>query len=149
MLQLQHLVPPGHKDIVPGVSSKVQGFMPKLIEKVGEAWTPIPESDLDTFLQIKEMTPCHAFRKNKKEVYIHVFGFEGCDNFKALNIVIGIYGKYKLGFPKFPTQGNWMHTIPIPGPTLTTSENLLIHQIAHSLFWTVYMDFNKNVLKRK
>ena len=143
MLQLQHLLPPNCKPIVPGLSANVKKFMPTLVEKVAAGWAPIPESQIETLLVIEEMVPCLAFRKNKQEVYIHVFGFDLESALKPLGKVHELYYKYKLGDPEFPRDRNWIHTIPLPGSNLNPKEILLIHEITHSLFWSVYMDLKR------
>lgn len=118
--------------------------MPYFIEKAPRGWAPIPDTTLEIFLSMKYEVPCLAFRKDKKELYVHVFCFEGSDQSKPLGIVSDLYAKCKLGIPEFPRRSNWIHTIPLDGPKLSSPEVLLIHQITQSIFWTVYMDFVRN-----
>ena len=93
----------------------------------------------------KEMEiPVLAFRKSKKEVYVHVFCNEFMDPLNPVQIVIQLYHKYALGKPNFVVKDrNWIETIPIPGTVLDQAEILLIHQLTHSLFWTIYMDYKR------
>jgi hypothetical protein len=42
-----------------------------------------------------------------------------------------------------PAEENWIHTIPVLPGDLNQAETLLTHQIAQSLFWTIYMDYKR------
>ena len=115
-----------------------------LTEKVSRGWTKIPNHDLEAFTNQKMDVPCLAFRKDGKEVYLHIFCNEFMKPFFALQIVAQLYTKFKLGKPAFKAgEPNWIHTIPLRGADLTEQETLLIREITHSLFWTVFMDYKK------
>jgi hypothetical protein len=74
-----------------------------------------------------------------------VFRNEFMDPLNPIQIVIQLYHKYTLGKPTFVMENpNWIHTIPIPGAVLDHAEIMLIHQLTHSLFWTIYMDCKRN-----
>jgi hypothetical protein len=145
--RLSHFVPDGHPQVHPGSSSEVKEMMPYLIEKVPRGWTAVPgRADLELFATRQRKVPILGFKKNKKEVYVHIFCNEFMDPLPAVNIVINLYVKYKLGNPVFiPKEPNWIHTIPIPGANLNQAETLFIHQLTQSLFWTIYMDYKKRL----
>ncbi|HEY4151414.1 MAG TPA: hypothetical protein VGM41_20890 [Chitinophagaceae bacterium] len=145
MLELQHILPPGCKPVVPGLSATVKEMMPTLIETVAKCWTQIPDSDLELLLKFKENTPILAFRKYKTEVYLNIFGFNLHNRFRPLALVSDIYLKFKMGIPESPKAPNWIHAIPLTPQTLSPAETLLMHRITHSLFWTVYMDCKKRL----
>jgi hypothetical protein len=143
--RLSHFVPDGFPQIHPGMSAEVRQMMPALIEVVTSGWTKIPNHDgLEVFVTIKLEVPVLAFRKNGKEVYLHVF----CNSFMhpiyAMHLVVDPYTKFKFGKPEFvPAEENWIHTIPVLPKDLNQAETLLTHQIAQSLFWTIYMDYKR------
>lgn len=141
--RLSHFVPEGHPQVFPGRSSEVKEMMPALIERVTVGWTKIPNHDgLEIFVKFQKEVPILAFRKNGKEVYLHVFCNEFMVPFHAINFVFNLYAKLKLGKPEFiPTEENWIHTIPLSPSVLDKAETLLTHQITQSLFWTIYMDY--------
>jgi hypothetical protein len=143
--RLRHFVPDGHPQVNPGTSSEVKEMMPYLIEKVSRGWTKVPNhDDFELFTTLKMDVPILAFRKNGKEVYVHVFCNDFMDPIYAIQIVINLYSKYKLGKPAFiPKERNWIQTIPIPGGNLSQAEMLFIHELTQSLFWTIYMDFKR------
>jgi hypothetical protein len=88
--------------------------------------------------------PTLGFRKNGKEVYLHVFCNIFMNPIYAMRLVVDLYAKYKFGQPKFiPEEQNWIHTIPIIPEELNPAETLLTHQVAQSLFWTIYMDYKR------
>jgi hypothetical protein len=131
------------------LSGRVKELMPKIVNLVAKGWTPIPDSELEVFLVVKKEVPVFAIRKNKKEVYVHVFCFEMGDKMESLEVVNNLYLKYRLGIPEFPKRPNWIHTIPLPGQKPSPSEITLIHEITQSLFWSVYMDFKRIVENRQ
>lgn len=141
--RLSHFVPEGHPQVFPGRSSEVKEMMPALIERVTVGWTKIPNHDgLEIFSTRQMQVPVLAFRKNGKEVYVHVFCNEFMAPIYAIQMVINLYVKLKLGKPEFiPTEKNWIHTVPIHPGDLHQAETLLTHQITQSLFWTIYMDY--------
>ena len=143
--RLSHFVPDGHPPVYPGSSSEVKEMMPYLIKKVPKGWTKVPNhTEFELFATRKIEVPLLGVRKNGKEVYVHVFCNEFLDPIYAIQIVSGLYSKFKLGKPAFITEGhNWIHTIPIPGVGLTEAETVLVHQLTQSLFWTIYMDYKR------
>jgi len=145
--KLRHFVPDGHPQVYPGTSPEVKAMMPYLIEGVPRGWTVVPgHDDLELFATRKLEIPILGFRKNKKEVYVHVFCNEFVHPLDAVQIVLTLYLKFKLGTPAFlPEERNWIHTIPIPGANLSQAETLFIHQLIHSMFWTIYMDYKKRM----
>lgn len=118
-------------------------MMPGLIERVAVVWTKIPNhNELEIFAKFGMEVPLIAFGKNGKEVYLHIFCNEFMIPFYALDFVIRFYTKLKLGKPELlARERNWIHTIPLSLADLDKVETLLIHQLAHSLFWTVYVDY--------
>jgi|GEM_PF-1380065 len=143
-LRLSHFVPDGYPQVYPGSSAEVKEMMPFLIEKAPRGWTSIPNHELEVFATRSMDVPYLGFRKNGKEVYVHVFCNEFIKSMYALQIVINLYNKFNLGKPTFlPEDKNWIHTIPIPGADLIEAETLLIHQVTQSLFWTIYMNYKK------
>lgn len=102
-----------------------------------------------TFATRKKEILILGFRKANKEVFIHIFCNEFCNPIYAFQIVAGLYSKHNLGTPKFiPEELNWVHTIPLPGSTLTPEETMLIHQLTNSMFWTIFMKFPTKITKR-
>ena len=78
--RLNHFVPNGYPQILLGMSSEVREMMPWLIEKVTIGWTKIPDHDGIEIIAISQMeVPVLGFRKNGKEVYVHVFCNEFMD----------------------------------------------------------------------
>lgn len=144
--KLSHLVPDGHPKMHPRNPPEVKEMMPYLVERSSSGWTTIPQHENLELFAIKKMeVPILGFRKNKKEVYLHVFCNEFVIPAVAMQIVLSLYHKYKLGESKFVREEpNWIHTIPLPGPGLSQSDTLLIHEITLSLFWTIYVDFQRN-----
>jgi hypothetical protein len=144
--RVNHFVPDGHPKVYPGITPEVKEMMPYLIHNVPRGWTAVPgHQGLELFAKKEMEIPILAFRKNKKEVYVHVFCNEFMDSLNPIQIVIQLYHKYKLGGPTFVIEHpNWIHTIPIPGAVLDQAEILLIHQLTHSLFWTIYMDYKRH-----
>lgn len=145
-MRLSHFVPENHPQIHPGMSDEVRGMMPFLVERSPKGWTKIPNhGDLEVFASRKVGVPVVGFRKEGKEVSIHVFCNEVMDPIDALQIVISLYTKFKLGMPAFsPDEPNWIHTIPIPGTALSQGETILTHQIMQSLFWTIHHDYKRH-----
>ena len=143
--RLKHFVPDGCPQIHPGSSSEVKEMMPYLIERVSREWTTVPNHDgLEVFAPLKGEVPCLAFRKRGKEAYLHIFCNEFINPIYSMGMVVNIYAKFNLGKPAFiPEEQNWIHTIPIPGTSLSQGETLLTHQLTQSLFWTIYMDFKR------
>jgi hypothetical protein len=125
------------------MSSEVKEMMPGLIERVAVGWTKVPNHNgLEMFVKFQKEVPILAFKINGKEVYLHVCCNEFMAPFYAMEFVINLYTQLKLGEPEFiPTEKNWIHTIPLSPADLDKAETLLIHQLAHFLFWTVYMDY--------
>jgi hypothetical protein len=141
-LRLSHFVPDGHPEVYPGRSAEVKAMMPDLIKRVPRGWTKVPNYDFELFATRKMDVPILGFRKNRKEIYVHVFCNEFINPFNAVQIVANLYTKFKLGKPAFlPEELNWIHTIPIPGNELGHAETMLIHQLTQSMFWTIYMDY--------
>jgi hypothetical protein len=141
-LRLSHFVPDGHPQIFPGRSAEVKAMMPELIKKVPRGWTKVPNHEFEVFATRNMDVPILGSRKNGKEVYVHVFCNEFINPFYAIQIVVGLYTKYKLGKPTFmPEELNWIHTVPIPGIELGQAETLFIHQLTQVMFWTIYMDY--------
>jgi hypothetical protein len=145
-LRLSHFVPKNHPQVHPGMSDEVRGMMPFLVERSPEGWTKIPNhDDLEVFASRKMDVPVLAFRKGRKEVYIHVFCNEVMSPINAMQIVSSLYIKFKLGIPAFsPDEPNWIHTIPIPGTKLSQEEAMLTHQITQSLFWSIHYDYKRH-----
>jgi hypothetical protein len=144
-LRLSHFVPDGHPQVHPGTSSEVKEMMPYLVANASRKWTKVPNHDLELFSVQKMGVPIVAFRKNGQEVYLHIFCNEYMNPMFAMQIVADRYAKFNLGKPAFnPKEPNWIHTIPLPGAELSPEETLLIHQIAHSLFWTIFMDYKRS-----
>ena len=143
--RLSHFVPDGHPKVYPGSSPEVKEMMPYLIERVPRGWTVVPgHDDLELFATRKMEVPVLGFRKNKNEIYVHIFCNEFINPLDAVQIVLNLYIKFKLGNPAFlPEEKNWIHTIPIPGAELGPAERLFIHQLTQSLFWTIYIDYKK------
>jgi hypothetical protein len=141
--KLSHFVPNGHPQVHPGMSDEVREMMPYLINRSPKGWTKIPEyTHLEVFADRKVTVPLIAFRKNGKEVFVHVFCNEFINPIYAVPLVVGLYSKFKLGEPTFaPDQLNWIHSVPMPGQDLNQKEIILTHQIAQSLFWTIYVDY--------
>lgn len=145
-LRLSHFVPSGQPEVHPGMSSEVREMMPYLVETVSRGWTKIPKhDDLEVFADRKMNVPLLAFRKNRKEVYLHVFCNEFMNPIYAIQIVSNLYTKFNFGKPAFALkEPNWIHTIPIPGPGLSEAETLMIHQVTQSLFWTIHADYKRS-----
>lgn len=144
-LRLSHFKPKGHPEIFPGTSAELKEMMPYLVERVSRGWTKVPNHNLEAFATRNVDVPYLGFRKDKKEVYVHIFCNEFMLPFLAMQIVANLYKKYNLGEPIFaPEEPNWIHTIPLPGAVLSQHETLLIYQITQSLFWTIFMDYKKN-----
>ena len=142
--RLSHFVPDGHPQVYPGRSAEVKAMMPDLIKKVPKGWTKAPNHDFELFATRNMEVPILGFRKDGKEVYVHVFCNEFINPLYAIQIVVNLYTKFKLGKPAFiPEELNWIHTIPIPGKELGQAETLLIHQLTQSMFWTIYMDYKR------
>jgi hypothetical protein len=150
MLSIENIVPPGYTSIVPNPTDKLQKIMPYLLDenKVGVKWTLIPDTEIEVFFQLTAQIPLLAFRKNKKEAYIHVLGLESYNLANPFTMVRALYKKFNLGIPKKPGEPNWIHTIPLEGSNLSAEEVMLIHQITKSFFGTLHMDFKSNVLKK-
>lgn len=144
MLRLQHLLPDNYPSIIPGNPKELNELMPYLHSKISRAWTAIPNSELETYFQIRSDVPVLGFRKHGQEIYIHIFCFESYNLAITLSVVNRLYLKHKLGIPATPQRPNWIHTIPLPGPKLSQEEVMFIHQITQSMFWTVYVDFKKS-----
>jgi hypothetical protein len=144
-LRLSHFKPDGYPEVYPGTSAEVKAMMPYLVENTSRKWTKVPDHDLEVFAIQRMEVPILAFRKNGKEVYLHIFCNEYMNPLYAMQIVIDRYAKFKFGQPVFiPEEPNWIHTLPLPGANLSEAETLLIHQITQSLFWTIFMDYKKN-----
>lgn len=145
-LRLSHLVPPGYPPIYPGMSTKVREMMPGLLKMGPRRWMKIPgHNDLEMLAQQEMNVPILAFRKNHQEIYMHIFCNEFMSPFYAIQIVGNLYIKFKLGDPTFlPGEPNWIHSIPVPGPKLNEEENLLMHQITQSFFWTIHTDYKRD-----
>jgi hypothetical protein len=145
-LRLGHFVPNGHPEVHPGMSSEVREMMPYLVEIVRRGWTKIPNhDDLEVFASRKMDVPVIAFRKNRKEVYVHVFCNEFMHPIVALQIVSSLYSKLKLGKPAFaPGELNWIHSIPVSPGDLTQAEMIMTHQITQSLFWTIHAEYKRH-----
>jgi hypothetical protein len=142
--RLSHFVPDGHPQVFPGHSAEVKAMMPELIKKAPRGWTKVPNHDLEVFATRKGEVPCLGFRKNGKEVYVHVFCNEFMNPFYAIQIVFNLYTKFKLGKPTFLLEElNWIHTIPIAEKALSPAETMFIHQLTQSMFWTIYMDYKR------
>jgi hypothetical protein len=142
--RVSHFVPDGHPQIFPGRSAEVIAMMPDLIEKVPRGWTKIPNHDLEVFAKKIMDVPSLGFKKDGKQVYLHVFCNEFMNPFYAIQLVAELYNKFNLGNPTFvPEELNWIHTIPIPGKELSEAETLFIHQVTQSMFWTIYMDYKR------
>jgi hypothetical protein len=120
-------------------------MMPGLIERVAAGWTKVPNHNgLEMFVKFQKEVPILAFKKNGKEVYLHVYCNEFMALFYAMEFVINLYAQLKLGESEFiPTEKNWIHSIPLSPADLDKEETLLIHQLAHSLFYTVCRDYEK------
>jgi hypothetical protein len=145
MLVLQHLLPEGNSPVLPpDHSEKLRELMLYLHPRIAKGWTAIPDTELETFFIFKKEVPTLAFRKHKKEAYVHIFCFESHILTDSLNIVSSLYFKFRLGIPEMPVRPNWIHTVPLPGQNLSQEEILLTYQITQSLFWTVYADFKKH-----
>ena len=144
-LKLSHFKPEGYPKIYPGSSAEVKEMMPYLINSVSRRWTKVPNYNLHVLATQKMNVPCLGFRKEQTEVYLHIFCNEFMIPLHARQIVINLYKKFKLGKPAFPSsERNWIHTIPLPGAEFAQQEALLIHQLAQSLYWTVYMDYKRS-----
>lgn len=150
MLQIQHLLPPGHDATIPNRNDKLMKIMEYLIvgQKISANWTLIPDTEIETFFKLNNQIPVLAFRKHKKEVYVHVLGLESYNLGDPFVLVQSLYAKFDLGIPEMPSCVNWIHTIPLAGPYLSAQEIMLIHQITKSFFGTLYYDFKTNVLKK-
>jgi hypothetical protein len=143
-LRLSHFKPDGHPEVYPGMSDEVREMMPYLVGNVSKGWTKILNHNLEAFATRKMNVPSLGFRKGRKEVYVHIFCNEFMNPFYACLTVTSLYTKFNLGKPTFaPEEPNWIHTIPLPNADLTQEETLLIHQIAHSLLWTIFMDYSE------
>jgi hypothetical protein len=144
--RLSNFVPDGYPQVYPGMSDEVRQMMPALVEIVTLGWTKIPNhDDLEVFCTLNKAVPALGIRKKGKEVYLHVFCNTFMNPIYAMQLVIQLYEKYKFGRPEFiPEEENWIHTIPLFPADLNQAETLLTHQIAQSLFWTVYMDYKRN-----
>jgi hypothetical protein len=128
--------------VYPGHSAEVKAMMPDLIKKVSRGWTKVPNHDFEVIATRNLDVPYLGFRKNGKEVYVHVFCNEFINPFYAIQLVVNLYTKYKLGKPQFiPEQLNRIHTIPISGSELGEAETLLTFQLTQSLFWTIYREY--------
>jgi len=127
------------------MSSEVREMMPYLVETASRGWTKIPKyDDLELFADRKMNVPLLAFRKNGKEVYLHVFCNEFMNPMYSLQIVSSLYIKLNLGVPAFaPAELNWIHSIPISAGDLNDAETLMTHQITQSLFWTIHHDYKR------
>lgn len=146
-LRLSHFVPDGHPQVHPGMSSEVREMMPFLVNTVSKGWTKIPNHDELELLADRKMTvPVLGFRKNRKEVYLHIFCNEFMNPIYALQIVSNLYLKFKLGTPAFaPNEFNWIHSIPLLPSELTPADTIMTHQITQSLFWTIHDDYRRNL----
>jgi len=144
-VQLRHFVPDGHPQVHPGMSDEVKEMMPYLIERCPKAWTKIPKhTHLEIFADRKKDVPFITFRKNGKEVFIHVFRNEFVHPIHVIPFVVELYYRFRLGQPDFaPDQPNWIHSVPLPGQDLNQKEIILTHQIAMSLFWTIHHDYGR------
>jgi hypothetical protein len=143
--RLTHFVPKGHPQVYPGISSEVKAMMPYLIERVPKGWTFIPGHDqLEVFATRNKDVPLLGFKKNKVEVYLHVFCNEFINPIYAMEAVFNLYIEYRLGKPAFqPEELNWVHSIPLPGANLDPVESMLMFQLTQSLFWAIYMDYKR------
>jgi hypothetical protein len=146
LFRLNHFLPHGHPKMDLGPHSPVKAIMPYLIENCPIRWTKIPDhEDLDMLASRKEDVPLIGFRKNGREVYLHIFCNEFIDPMCPMQIVINMYLKFKLGKAEFQREEkNWIHTIPLAMGHLSLEEIILIHDITHSLFWTIYLDYKKH-----
>ncbi len=143
-LRLSHFKPEGHPEIYPGTSDEVKQIMRSLILEVSQKWTKIPNYALEALATQNMNVPCLAFKKDGKEVYVHIFCNEFMNPLYAFQIVANLYKKFKLGKPSFlPEEKNWIHTVPLPGPELSDKETMIIHQLTQSLFWTIFMDYKR------
>jgi hypothetical protein len=143
-LRLSHFVPDGYPQVYPGSSAEVKQMMPYLIERAPKRWTKVPNHDIEILATLKKDVPSLGFRKNAKEVYVHIFCNEFINPLNAMHMVVSMYIKFDLGEPTFiPKELNWIHSIPLPGGQLTNAETMLIHQLTQSMFWTIYMDFKQ------
>lgn len=145
-LKVSHFVPDGYPEVYPGMSSEAREIMPYLVETCSKGWTKIPRhDDLEIFASRKRNVPILGFRKNRKEVYVHVYCNEFMNPLYAIQIVGNLYAQFKFGRPKFaPEEPNWIHTIPILPKSLSVAETLLTHQVRQSLFWTIHDDYRRN-----
>ena len=126
----------------PGSSAEVQALMPALVETTGKRWTKIPGHNLEVFSVLKMRVPSLAFRRNGKEIYLHIFCNEFVNPLNAMQQVFAMYVKFNLGKPLFlPEELNWIHSIPLDERGLSQAEILFTYQITHSMFWSIYMDF--------
>ena len=144
-LKLSHFVPDGYPQVYPGLSSEVREMMPYLVENTSRGWTKIPKHDDPEVFAIQKMNvPLLGFRKNRKEVYLHVFCNELMDPIPAVQITLDLYDKFKFGESVFdPEEANWIHTIPVLPRDLSDAETLLTHQVTQSLFWTIHADYRR------
>jgi len=128
------------------MSTEVREMMPYLVKKAPNGWTNIPKhGHLELFADRKLGVPVLAFRKDRREVYVHVFCNEFMNPIPAIEMVVSLYAKFKLGEPAFlPDELNWIHSIPVPGPVLNQEETLLTYQITQSLFWTIHVDYQRH-----
>jgi hypothetical protein len=150
MINIQHLLPPGHAAIIPNPNDQLLKIMQYLVNenKMSRGWVLIPDTEIEIFFKLTEQIPVLAFRKHKKEVYVHILGLESYNLANPFALVRALYAKLKLGIPEKPDRPNWIHTIPLAGPALSAEEVMLIHQITKSFFGTLYMDYKTNVLKK-
>lgn len=142
VLRLKHHVPDGCRIEYPGMSDEVRAMMPYLVAHASRRWTEIPgHEDIAVFSDRKQMIPFIYFRKNGKDIYIHVLCNEFMDRL-PIPVICDLYAKYGYGIPGIVKgEPNWIHTIPIPGAEVSREEIILTYQITQSLFWTIHHEY--------
>jgi hypothetical protein len=140
MFYFQFIVPPGHpKYEVPYDIEMIATCIS--LKKVDRESVPFPNSTLSVKLTNMLDGASVEIRKRDKMAFINILCFEAGNLNQVFATVEKLYLNYKLGQPKRPTMESWIHSIPVPGPSLRENEILLSQKITLSFFWHRFAHF--------
>jgi len=96
---------------------------------------PFPNSALSVRLINSLDGASVEIRKRDQLAFINVLCFKDVDASQVYSLVEDLYRHYDLGQPKRPGMEAWIHSIPVPGPSLRENEIMLCQKITYCFFW--------------
>ena len=132
----------------PGTTPEIKEVVTYITTLGSGKWIKIPKHDLELIATLNNGVPNVAFRKEGKEIFLHIFCNEYMNPMKAMELVAGQYIKHNLGMPHFsPQELNWIHSIPLAGEEISYAENIFVYQVTQSMFWMIFMEYKLKRIK--